>query len=183
MYLKRREVLALAGAGAACALAAGAPALRAADAEPPLRAFVAASDTVIEALMQFARTYTYTTALPPAVAAGCLKAMDLLQNDTWRRERLRDNIARFRDNLSAAGFRLPDSATPIQPVILNTPAAAIAASRALFERGFLVTAIRPPTVPEGTARLRVTLSAAHEPRQIDALTQALAEVAPAQDGQ
>jgi len=138
-------------------------------------AFVAAGETVIEALIQFARPYIYTTALPPAVAAAALAAVDIVEREGWRRERLAELVARFRRRAHAAGISLPESDTPIQPVVVGESAAALEASRRLDRAGFLVAAIRPPTVPRGGARLRVTLSAAHDERQVDALVDDLAE--------
>ena len=136
-------------------------------------AFVAGSDELIETLIQFARPYIYTTALPPAVAAATLASLALLQEENWRREKLRSLIARFRDGAAQRGFQLMDSATPIQPLLIGEDGEALALSQRLRERGFLISAIRPPTVPEGTARLRITLSAAHEPDDIDRLIEAL----------
>ena len=136
-------------------------------------AFVAGSDELIEILIQFARPYIYTTALPPAVAAATLASLALLQKEGWRREKLQSLIARFRQGAVQRGFRLMDSATPIQPLLIGEDGEALAMSQRLRERGFLISAIRPPTVPEGTARLRITLSAAHEPEDIDRLIEAL----------
>ncbi len=135
-------------------------------------AFLAGPAVVIEALVQFARPYIYTTALPPAVAAACLAALSLAAEED-RRRRLQANIRRFRRAAHAAGIPLADSDTPIQPVILGDSRAALAASRRLREAGFLVAAIRPPTVPKGEARLRITLGAGHRETQVDALVAAL----------
>jgi len=137
-------------------------------------AFVAGRHDLIEFLIQKARTYIYTTALPPPVAAATRRALELAQRD-GRRERLGSLIARFRAH--AAALELPlagGELTPIQPVLFGSAAAALAAQQQLEERGFWVVAIRPPTVPPGSARLRVTLSAAHTEAQIDALIEALA---------
>ncbi len=139
-------------------------------------AFVAGAEELIEFLIQKARTYIYTTALPPAVASATRAALRLIDEEAWRRERLVTNIARFRAAGHAAGIELTASTTPIQPLVLGSTASALAASEALWERGIWVTAIRPPTVPEGTARLRITLSAVHEDAQIDALVEALAQI-------
>ena len=140
-------------------------------------AFVAGSDELIETLVQRARTYIYTTALPPALAVATLTSLHLARTEDWRREKLRLLIARFRDGAQQLGLRLLPSATPIQPVILGESAAALALSKAIESRGILVPAIRPPTVPAGTARLRVTLSAAHEPADVDRLLAAFADAA------
>jgi 8-amino-7-oxononanoate synthase len=136
-------------------------------------AFVAASADVIEYLIQTARTYIYTTALPPGVAAATRAALRVATDESWRRERVHDHIQRFRSQALAQSLPLMDSATPIQPVIVGTAARALAVSRVLERAGYLVTAIRPPTVPQGSARLRVTLSAAHEEADIEGLVAAL----------
>ncbi len=138
-------------------------------------AFVASSREVMEAILQFARTYTYTTALPPALAVTIGGALERVRAEQWRRDRLQQNIARFRAAAGAGGLRLTDSATPIQPLVVGDAARALALSSALRRRGFLVTAIRPPTVPAGTARLRIALSAAHSAADIDGLAAALVE--------
>jgi 8-amino-7-oxononanoate synthase len=139
-------------------------------------AFVAGDAALIELLMQKARTYLYTTALPQPVAAATRAALRLLAAEGWRRERLRANIARFRAAAHAAGVALLPSATPIQPVPLGEAGAALRAQRQLADLGFWVAAIRPPTVPPGSARLRISLSAAHGDHEIDALVAALAGV-------
>jgi 8-amino-7-oxononanoate synthase len=137
-------------------------------------AFVAGSSALIEFLIQRARTHIYTTALPPAVAAATCAALAVAAREAWRRERVLAHAARFRDAAAALGLPLPASATPIQPVILGSARAALAASAALLQRGLLVTAIRPPTVPPGTSRLRVTFSAEHTDADVDRLIEALA---------
>jgi 8-amino-7-oxononanoate synthase len=137
-------------------------------------AFVAGSDALVELFVQKARTYIYTTALPPAVAAASRVAIAIARDEEWRRERLAALVARFRAGVRDLGLPLLDSATPIQPVVLGDPATALAASESLRERGILVSAIRPPTVPAGSARLRITFSAAHELADVDRLLEALA---------
>jgi 8-amino-7-oxononanoate synthase len=137
-------------------------------------AFVAGSAALIEGLVQFARTYVYTTALPPALAAAASAAIDVARFETWRRDRLQRLIAHFRHGAAERGIRLLDSHTPIQPVSIGTSTAALAAARHLEAGGFFVPAIRAPTVPAGKARLRVTLSAAHEEGDVEALLNALA---------
>ena len=137
-------------------------------------AFVAGPATLIEDLTQFARTFVYSTAMPPALAAAALAAVRLARTDGWRREKLAASIARFRQGAARLDLPLAPSDTPIQPLLLGDAAAALAAATALEERGLLVTAIRPPTVPVGQARLRVTLSAAHEEEHVDRLLDALA---------
>jgi len=138
-------------------------------------AFVAGSADLIEYLIQKARPYIYTTALPQPVAAATRAALALAQKESWRRTRVAALTARFRAAALGAGLPLADSLTPIQPVLLGSAAAALAAQRELAERGFWVVAIRPPTVPPRSARLRVTLSAAHSEAQVDRLVEALAQ--------
>jgi 8-amino-7-oxononanoate synthase len=135
-------------------------------------AFVAGDADLIDFLIQKSRTYIYTTALPPAVAAATFAALEVAQRDSWRRERVLAHARRVHGVLGLPGT----SVSPIVPVIFGDEARTLAASRELEARGFLVTAIRPPTVPAGTARLRVTLSATHDESQVDALIAALAEV-------
>jgi len=137
-------------------------------------AFVAGDADLIEFLIQKSRPYIYTTALPPAVAAATRAALRVSQRESWRREKVLALAMRFRRGLAEV---FPESrpGTAIQPVIVGETQRALAISRALEAKGFLITAIRPPTVPAGTARLRVTLSAAHEERQVDALIAAFRE--------
>jgi 8-amino-7-oxononanoate synthase len=137
-------------------------------------AFIAGSEALIETLIQRARPYVYTTALPPAVAAATRAALRVVQQESWRRDRLRAHVQRFRRECAALGLPLLRSETPIQPLVVGDEASAIAASEHLFERRLLVTAIRPPTVPRGSSRLRITLSAAHGEDDIDRLLAALA---------
>jgi len=135
-------------------------------------AFVAGSEELIETLIQFARPYIYTTSQPPAVACATLKSLQLLRDEQWRRHHLQRLIERFRAGAAELGLRLMDSPTPIQPILIGSSARALALSAALRQRGLLVTAIRPPTVPKGTARLRVTLSAAHSESDVEQLLEA-----------
>jgi len=141
-------------------------------------AFVAGSEELIEALVQFARPYIYTTSQPPALACATLKALTLLREERWRREHLAALIRQFRQGAQQLGLTLMDSHTAIQPILIGDAARAMALSRMLRERGLLVTAIRPPTVPAGSARLRVTFSAAHSEAQVQLLLNALAECYP-----
>jgi 8-amino-7-oxononanoate synthase len=137
-------------------------------------AFVAGDADLVEFLLQKSRTYIYTTALPPAVAAATRAALRVSAQESWRREKARSLARRLRHALGD-----PDAdttpGTTIIPVIVGDAGRALALSARLEAQGFLVTAIRPPTVPPGTARLRVTLSAAHEEAQVDALSNALAQ--------
>ena len=141
-------------------------------------AFVAGSDELIETLIQFARPYIYTTSQPPAVACATLKSLELLRTEHWRREHLNKLIARFRQAAAEIGLTLMDSPTPIQPILVGDSQRALQLAAMLRQRGLLVGAIRPPTVPAGSARLRVTLSAAHSDAQLERLLQALAECWP-----
>lgn len=135
--------------------------------------FVAGSEELVETLIQHARTYIYSTALPAAVAAATLAALAIVREEDWRRERLRALVTRFRDGASQLGLHLGDSATPIQPILLGEETAALDLGARLEHAGFLVTPIRPPTVPAGSSRLRVTLTAAHTDEDVDGLLSAL----------
>lgn len=139
-------------------------------------AFVAGDEALIETLIQRARSYVYTTALPPAVAEASRAALRILRRGEWRRERLRGLVDRFRAGAAELGFELMPSDSPIQPVMAGSAERALGWSRALDEVGILVSAIRPPTVPEGTARLRVTFSAAHTEEDVDRLHEAMARL-------
>ncbi|MEW7974326.1 MAG: 8-amino-7-oxononanoate synthase [Candidatus Thiodiazotropha endolucinida] len=136
-------------------------------------AFVAGSEELIETLIQHARSYIYTTAPPAALAEATLVSLRLARQETWRRERLQDLIARFRQSVRQIGLPLLDSMTPIQPILAGSSHQAVAWSRLLEKQSVLVSAIRPPTVPDGSARLRITLSANHTDRQLDRLLDAL----------
>ena len=136
-------------------------------------AFVAGDEGLIETLIQRARNYIYTTALPPAVAAATLASLDIVRGEAWRRERLAELVSRFRAAAQDLGLELLDSVTPIQPILLGEPGQAVAARAALEEQGLLVGAIRPPTVPKGTSRLRVTFNATHTDQDLDRLLSGL----------
>jgi 8-amino-7-oxononanoate synthase len=136
-------------------------------------AFVAGTEEVIETLIQHSRTYIYTTALPPAVAVALRESLRIVREEGERRTRLRERIAQFRDGARQLGLRLAASDTPIQPLILGDAQAALRASDKLLAQGILVPAIRPPTVPEGSARLRVTLCSQHESAHVERLLDAL----------
>ncbi|MFI4920247.1 MAG: 8-amino-7-oxononanoate synthase [Gammaproteobacteria bacterium] len=136
-------------------------------------AFVAGSEALIETLIQSARTYIYTTATPPALAEAGRAALKLLQTDAWRREHLQALIARFRSGAAERGLKLMPSETAIQPLLVGESADALKLAEALKAQGILAIAIRPPTVPAGTARLRITLTAAHTEAQVDRLLDAL----------
>ncbi len=139
-------------------------------------AFIAGSEDLIETLIQKARTYIYTTATPPAIAEASRCSLKLIQEEPQHRQRLQRNIDYFRTACRQLDLPLTESPTAIQPLIIGDDATALAVSESLFAAGLLVTAIRPPTVPDGTARLRITLSAGHTRRHIDQLVEALATV-------
>ncbi|MBN8793843.1 MAG: 8-amino-7-oxononanoate synthase [Stenotrophomonas nitritireducens] len=137
-------------------------------------AVVLGEENLIQHLAETARPYIYTTALPPAQAAASLAAVKLARRDHWRREKLVELIAAFRDGARRNGLELMPSETPIQPLLCGDEATVMALGAALEQSGFLVGAIRPPTVPEGKARLRITLSALHTIEQVKALVDATA---------
>lgn len=136
-------------------------------------AFVAADELVIETLIQQARSYVYTTAQPPAIAAATLVSLDLVEKEQWRREKLQQLIQQFRQGAEQLGLELMSSETPIQPVIIGEDKKALEIGAKLEEQGILVGVIRPPTVPKNTARLRITFSAAHTEQDVDRLLIAL----------
>lgn len=137
-------------------------------------AVVAGDADLVRHLAEAARPYIYTTALPPAQAAASLAAVKLARREHWRREKLAALVQRFRAGARRHGLDLLPSDTPIQPLLCGDDAVAVAMATALERMGFWVAAIRPPTVPEGSARLRVTLSAAHADGDVDKLVDALA---------
>ncbi|MGL6213812.1 8-amino-7-oxononanoate synthase [Billgrantia desiderata] len=139
-------------------------------------AFVAGSEALIEHLIQFARAYVYTTAQPPGVAAASLAALDILAAEPERRQQLRDNIHYFRHEAALLGLPLGDSFTPIQPLVLGEGRQIMNWAARLREAGLLVGAIRPPTVPNGEARLRITLRASHTRGSLDRLLETLARL-------
>ncbi|CAD1786840.1 8-amino-7-oxononanoate synthase [Xanthomonas euroxanthea] len=138
-------------------------------------AVVVGDEALVRHLAETARPYIYTTALPPAQVAATLAAVRLARRDDWRRSKLVESIGSFRDGARRHGFELMASDTPIQPLLCGEEATVMAMSAALEQAGFLVGAIRPPTVPEGKARLRVTLSALHTPQQVQALIEAIVQ--------
>jgi 8-amino-7-oxononanoate synthase len=141
-------------------------------------AFVAGSETLVETIIQFARSYIYTTALPPMVAAATRAGLQLLQQESWRRQHLAELVERFRRGADQLGLGLLPSQTAIQPLVLGDDQLALDVAEALARRGIWISAIRPPTVPAGSARLRITLTAAHSGEQVDRLLTALADVVP-----
>jgi len=136
-------------------------------------AFVAGSEALIETLIQYSRSYIYTTALPPAIAAATIASLKIVREETWRRDKLGLLIARFRSGAEQIGLQLAESNTPIQPVLINDDEKVMQVGQKLRAAGFLVGAIRPPTVPVGTGRLRITFSADHSEEQVDQLVAAL----------
>ena len=142
-------------------------------------AFVAGAPELIETLVQRARTYIYTTATPPLLAHALLKSLELMERDGWRRAHLAALIARLKAGLRDSRWTLLASDTAIQPLIVGESAAAVALSERLAERGLLVPAIRPPTVPRGCARLRISLTADHQLDDVERLIDALMSLQPA----
>lgn len=139
-------------------------------------AFVAGDSTLIEYLMQNARTYIYTTATPPLLAAGLLTSIALIASESWRRERLLALISALRDGLANCRWQLEKSSTPIQPLIIGSNEDAVRVSESLLRRNIMVPAIRPPSVPRNTARLRISLSASHTLDDVGMLLSALQEI-------
>ena len=138
-------------------------------------AFVAGDETIIQYLIQSAKTYIYTTASPPALAAALVAAVDVMKKEVGRHQHLRDLIAYFKQNLSLKRWQLMPSCTAIQPIVLGSNEAVLGLSDYLLDRDILVPAIRPPTVPKNTARLRVSLSASHSFDDVKSLIQHLQE--------
>jgi len=140
-------------------------------------AFVAAEQVVIDTLMQHARSYIYTTASPPALACALRASLELLREEEWRREQLGVLVSQLRAALNESPWKLLPSSTPIQPLLVGGNEEVVALSEGLRARGIWVPAIRPPTVPQGTARLRISLSAAHSEADVEQLVEALYELA------
>jgi len=136
-------------------------------------AFIAGEAEVVETLVQRARAYVYTTATPPLLAHALLESLELVRREEWRRDRLRELVRQLKARLQVRRWRLEPSDTAIQPLIIGANAEAVAVAEALARGGLLVPAIRPPTVPAGTARLRISLSAAHVPDDVERLVAAL----------
>ncbi|GMQ97009.1 MAG: 8-amino-7-oxononanoate synthase [Gammaproteobacteria bacterium] len=136
-------------------------------------AFVAGCDDLIEHLIQSARSFIYTTAPPSAIAEASRESLKLIKDETWRRDHLNTLITAFRTGAGQLDLPLLVSDTAIQPLLLGTPNRALMMQDALLKQGLLVNAIRPPSVPEGQSRLRITLSAAHSEQQVEQLLAAL----------
>ena len=139
-------------------------------------AFVAGDDALIEMLIQRARNYIFTTALPAAVAVATLESLRIVGEETWRREHLQNLVQHFRAGVSRIGLELLSSDSPIQPVIIGDAGDAVKFSKSLEQHGLLVTAIRPPSVAEGTSRLRITFTAAHQLADVDRLLEGLEQI-------
>ncbi len=139
-------------------------------------AFIAGSNALVETIIQQARSYIYTTAMPAAIAEATRCSLKLIQNEAQHLKTLNGNIAYFKSCCSEAGLAIEDSQTAIQPLLIGDDEKAISLSQQLFDKGLLVTAIRPPTVPEGTSRLRITLSAKHSRDHIDQLVELLSQL-------
>lgn len=139
-------------------------------------AFVAGSEALIETLIQFARSYIYTTALPPSIACATSASLKIVREEQWRRDHLNLLIKRFRAGGQQIGLQLMASDTPIQPVLINDDLRVSEISQQLREKGVMVGAIRPPTVAKGSGRLRICLSTAHSEQQVDQLLEALESV-------
>jgi len=140
-------------------------------------AFIAAEQVVIDTLVQNARSYIYTTASPPALASALMASLAILREEEWRREQLRKLISQLRGGLAELPWVLMSSSTPIQPLQVGSNEDAVALSEGLRACGIWVPAIRPPTVPPGTARLRISLSAAHTEADVTQLIETLHELA------
>jgi 8-amino-7-oxononanoate synthase len=136
-------------------------------------AFIAGSDSLIELFVQKARPYIFTTAMAPALAVAAREALGLLQSETWRQDALFTLIERFRKGAQQLSLQVQDSSSPIQPLLTGSAERALQMSEFLYDNGFLVTPIRPPTVPVNTSRLRITISAEHIEEDIDMLLEAL----------
>ncbi|MEE2984504.1 MAG: 8-amino-7-oxononanoate synthase [Pseudomonadota bacterium] len=137
-------------------------------------AAILASQQVIDYLVQTARTFVYDTALPPVCAAAALEALSILEEDDRANRKLAENITHFRAAAAAAGLPIMDSNTPIQPILIGEDVRAVGVAEGVCEDGFYVRAIRPPTVPDGSARIRITLSAAHQRRHLEDLASSMA---------
>lgn len=139
-------------------------------------AFVAGSEELIETLIQKSRSYIFTTAMPAAVAAATRESLKIIKEESWRREKLNSLVGQFRKGALELGLELVDSITPIQPIIICSSEKSLALSEKLLDKNILISAIRPPTVPENTARLRVTFSATHTEKHIEKLLAVLDEL-------
>lgn len=136
-------------------------------------AFIAGSADIVEWLVQRARSYVFTTAAPPMLAESVIKSVQLIQEENWRRDRLKQLIEVLREGLQESQWQLLSSSTPIQPIIVGDNHAVMKVNESLLKEGIWVSAIRPPTVPANTARLRISLSASHTVEDVHKLANAL----------
>lgn len=136
-------------------------------------AFVAGTPELVQTLIQRARTYIYTTAFPPLLATALLASLDLVRKEGWRRDHLTELVAHLKSHLKLERWSLMPSDTPIQPLVIGENKEALRVAEGLKNAGILVPAIRPPTVPRGSARLRISLSAAHSFEQVRRLVEVL----------
>jgi 8-amino-7-oxononanoate synthase len=139
-------------------------------------AYCCGSNELISFLINRARSFIYTTGMPPSVAAASLRAVEIIEAEPQRREELWKNVRSMREGLKEAGFNTMDSQTPIIPVLLKDSNAALEVSRRLFEEGIFIPAIRPPTVPQNMARLRLTVMATHTQEDLDFVLQQLEKI-------
>ena len=139
-------------------------------------AFIAGQEVVIETLIQYARSYIYTTAMPPLLSYALLKSLELIKRDGWRRRKITQLAEHLKKDLKLLRWNLLPSDTPIQPVIIGENREVIQTRDALQDKGILVSAIRPPTVPKSSARLRISLSAEHSIKDVERLATALREL-------
>ncbi|MEC9375598.1 MAG: 8-amino-7-oxononanoate synthase [Pseudomonadota bacterium] len=135
--------------------------------------FVAGSEELIETIIQNARTYIYSTALPASIAVATIESLKIVTTETWRREKLQELIRQFREGAKRIGFDLIDSSTPIQPIMIGDSKTASKLSESLEKNGIFASAIRPPTVPKDSARIRITLTAAHTDKDLQHLLNTL----------
>ena len=138
-----------------------------------LGGFVAGNKDLIDYLINKARSFIFTTALPPSVIAAAKKAIEIIEKEPEHLKRLKENIYFLRKGLNDLGFKLPSYPTPIIPLILGNEEDALDLSKKLFDAGFFIPAIRPPTVPKGSSRLRITISSVHKKEDIESLLDAI----------
>ena len=139
-------------------------------------AYVCGSQELIDFFINKARSFIYTTGLPPSVAAASCSGIDVIEQEPSHREQLWANTRYVLDRVKALGFDTLETQTPIIPLVVKQSASTVLLSKRLYEQGIFVAAIRPPTVPQDTARLRLTIMATHTQQDLDKLLSALAEV-------
>lgn len=136
-------------------------------------AFVAGEEALIETLIQRSRNYIFTTAMPAALACATSRSLEIVEHESWRRERLKSLVKNFQEGVKSLNLPVPESCSPIQPLVLGETNITLSVARSLEENGCFVVPIRPPTVPVDTSRLRITLTAAHSEADVDRLLEAL----------